>query len=136
MQGPCPIGAGAQRLRRHENLAVAQSSGTVASQLGPTVRRMTLDTSASAERAARQELAELSLDEAGEPAAIAAVGDLAQEGFQVLAHDAMEDGALRGPGLIRGDAHGRRASEARAVRGSVRRTALPPWTARRTATWI
>ena len=91
---------------------------------------------ASAERAARQELAELSLDEAGEPAAIAAVGDLAQEGFQVLAHDAMEDGALRGPGLIRGDAHGRRASEARAVRGSVRRTALPPWTARRTATWI
>src|SRR5438093_1831049 len=91
---------------------------------------------ASAERAARQELAELSLDEAGEPAAIAAVGDLAQDGFQVLAHDAMEDGALRGPGLIRGDAHGRRASEARAVRGSVRRTALPPWTARRTATWI
>src|SRR5438094_9185289 len=44
---------------------------------------------ASAERAARQELAELSLDEAGEPAAIAAVGDLAQEGFQVLADDAM-----------------------------------------------
>jgi len=56
--------------------------------------------------------------------------------FQVLAHDAMEDGALRGPGLIRGDAHGRRASEARAVRGSVRRTAFPPWTARRTVTWI
>jgi len=91
---------------------------------------------ASAERAARQELAELSLDEAGEPAAIAAVGDLAQEGFQVLADDAMEDGALRGSGPIGGDAHGRRASEARAVRGSVRRTALPPWTARRTATWI
>ena len=91
---------------------------------------------ASAERSARQELAELALDEAGKSAAVGAVGGLAQEGFQVLAHDAMEDGALRGPGLIRGDGHRRRASEARAVRGSVRRTAIPPWTARRTATWI
>src|SRR5207249_5897504 len=79
---------------------------------------------------------ELALDEAGQSAAVGAVGGLAQEGFQVLAHDAMEDGALRGPGLIRGDGHRRRASEARAVRGSVRRTAIPPWTARRTATWI
>jgi len=90
----------------------------------------------SAERSTRQELAELALDEAGKSAAVGAVGGLAQEGFQVLAHDAMEDGALRGPGLIRGDGHRRRASEARAVRGSVRRTAIPPWTARRTAIWI
>ncbi len=80
--------------------------------------------------------AELALDEAGKPAAVGAVGGLAQEGFQVLADDAMEDGALRVPGLIRGGAHGRRASEARAVRGSVRRTALPPGTARRAATGI
>src|SRR2546429_1615055 len=91
---------------------------------------------ASAERAARQELAELSLDEAGEPAAIAAVGDLAQEGFQVLADDAMEDGALRGSGPIGGDAHGRWASEARAVPGSVPKTALRSWTARHRATGI
>jgi len=48
----------------------------------------------------------------------------------------MEDGALRGPGLIRGDTHGRRASEARAVRGAVRGTALLPLMALRTATWI
>src|SRR5947209_2515167 len=52
---------------------------------------------ASAERSARQELAELALDEAGEAAAVGAVGSLAQEGLQVLADDAMEDGALRGP---------------------------------------
>src|SRR5437867_350494 len=43
-----------------------------------------------------------------------------------LVDDAMEDGALRGPGLINGGAHGRRASEARAVGGSVRRRTLPP----------
>ena len=47
-----------------------------------------------------------------------------------------EDGALRVPGLIRCDAHDRRASDARAVRGSLRRTALPPSTGRRPATWI
>src|SRR5439155_1128148 len=73
---------------------------------------------------------------AGEPAAIAAVGDLAQEGFQVLADDAMEDGALRGSGPIGGDAHGRWASEARAVPGSVPKTALRSWTARHRATGI
>jgi hypothetical protein len=91
---------------------------------------------ASAERAAGQELPELALDEAGKPAVVGAVGDLAQEGFQVLADDAMEDGALGGPGLIGGSAHGRRASEARAVSGLVRKRALLPCTARRSATGI
>ena len=91
---------------------------------------------ASAERAARQELAELSLDEAGEPAAIAAVGSLAQQGLQVLADDAMEDGARSVPRLVSDRAHGRRGSEARAARGAVRRTALLPGRARRSATSI
>jgi len=91
---------------------------------------------ASAERSTRQELPELALDEPGKPAAVGAIGGLAQEGFQVLADDAMEDGALRIPGLIRRDTHGRRASEARAVRGAVRRTALLPLMGGRTATWI
>ena len=91
---------------------------------------------ASAERAAGQELPELALDETGKAAAVGAVGDLAQERFQVVADDAMEDRALRGPGLIRGGAHGRRASEACAVHRLVRRTTLPCERASRTATGI
>jgi len=43
------------------------------------------------------------------------VGDLAQERFQVVADEAVEDGALRGSGLVGGGAHDRRASQARAV---------------------
>ena len=86
------------------------------------------------EHTARQELPELALDEAGEAATLAAVADLAQEGFQVLADDAMENSALRGPGLIGDDPHGRRASEARAAPGSVPKAALPPSTTRRCAT--
>ena len=91
---------------------------------------------ASAERAAGQELPELALDETGKAPAVGAVGDLAQERFQVVADDAMEDRALRGPGLIRGGAHGRRASEACAVHRLVRRTTLPCERASRTATGI
>jgi hypothetical protein len=79
----------------------------------------------SAERAARQELPELPLDEAGKPAAVGPVARLAQERLEVLAHDPMEDGALGRSGLIDGGAHGRRASEVRAVGVSARRTALP-----------
>ena len=86
------------------------------------------------EHTARQELPELALDEAGEAATLAAVADLAQEGFQVLADDAMENSALRGPALIGDDTHGHRASEARAVPGSVPKAALPPSTTRRCAT--
>src|SRR5439155_14393501 len=76
---------------------------------------------ASAERAAREELPELALDKAGQTATVGAVGDLAQERFQVVADEAVEDGALCGPGLVGGGAHGRRASEARAVAGSTAR---------------
>jgi len=74
---------------------------------------------ASAEHATRDEFAELTLDEPRKPVAIGAIGGLAQEGFQVLADNTMEDGARRVPRLIGEGAHGRRASEARAVRGSV-----------------
>jgi hypothetical protein len=91
---------------------------------------------ASTERSTRQELAELALDEAGKAAAVAALGGLAQEGFEIVADDAMKDGVLRGPGLIRGGAQGRRASEERAVPGSMRKTALPRCTARRRAARI
>src|SRR5207253_3374475 len=52
---------------------------------------------ASAERAAREELPELALDKAGQTATVGAVGDLAQERFQVVADEAVEDGALCGP---------------------------------------
>src|SRR5207245_9395234 len=85
---------------------------------------------------ARRGRAGRALDGAGEAAAVGAVSSLAQEGLQVLADDAMEDGALRGPGPIGGDAHGRRASEKRAVPGSVPKTALRSWTARQRATGI
>src|SRR5207302_6949034 len=80
----------------------------------------------SADRAAGQELPELALDEPGEAATLAVISDLPQEGFQVLADDAMEDGALRCSGLIRGNAHGRGASEARAVPTSAPRRRSRP----------
>src|SRR5262249_11617470 len=85
-------------------------------------------------RAARQELPELPLDEAGKPTAVAPVARLAQERLEVLSHYPMEDGALGRSGLIDSGAHGRRASEARAVHVSARRTALPASRPRRPAT--
>jgi len=87
---------------------------------------------AASEDAARQELPELTLDEAGKSAAVGAVGGLAQEGFEVIANDAVEEGALGVPGLIRSATHDRRASEARAAR----RSALLLGTGRQTATRI
>jgi len=87
---------------------------------------------APAQRPTRDELAKLALDEAGEPVTVAAVGGLAQERFQVLADDAMEDRACRVPGLIRDGAHGRRGSDVRAGR----RTAVLRSAAQRSATAI
>src|SRR5207245_172490 len=78
------------------------------------------------EHAARQELAELALDESGETATVGAVGDLAQEGFQVVADEAMEDRVLRGPRLIGGGAHARRGSQVCAVRGRCEGRLDPP----------
>jgi hypothetical protein len=79
---------------------------------------------ASAERAAREELPELALDKAREPATVGAFANLAQEGLQVLADDAMEDGAVRA-----GASFGRwREEESRrtlATLGSAYRMVLP-----------
>jgi hypothetical protein len=114
-----------RRLLRHAPAAAARTKATSltrerdealeATALAPDARKT------PAERSARQELAELPLDEARQPAAVGAVARLAQERLQVLAHDAMEDAALRVAGLVRGGAHRRRASETRAVRGAARR---------------
>src|SRR5439155_14564675 len=107
-QGEHPLAQGNARqdvidevggLLRH---AAAATAGTEAASLArerhEALERAVLAPNpceASAERSARQELAELALDEAGEAAAVGAVSSLAQEGLQVLADDAMEDGALR-----------------------------------------
>jgi hypothetical protein len=49
---------------------------------------------------AREELAELLLDEAGQAAAVAAVRDFSEEGLQVLPNDGVEDRVLGVAGLI------------------------------------
>ena len=43
---------------------------------------------------AREELAELLLDEAGQAVSVAAVGGFPQEGFQMVADDGVEDRVL------------------------------------------
>ena len=53
------------------------------------------------EHAAREELAELLLDEPGQPAAVAAVLDVSEEGLQVLPNGGVEHGVLGVAGLIR-----------------------------------
>jgi len=53
------------------------------------------------EHAAREELAELLLDEAGQAAAVAAGRDVSEEGLQVLPNDGVEHGVLGVAGLIR-----------------------------------
>lgn len=50
---------------------------------------------------AREELAELLLNEAGQPVAVAPVGGLPQEGLQMFADDGVEDGVLGVARLIR-----------------------------------
>jgi hypothetical protein len=49
----------------------------------------------------REELAELLLDEAGQPMSVAPVGGFLQEGLQMFADDGVEDGVLAVAGLIR-----------------------------------
>jgi hypothetical protein len=53
------------------------------------------------EHAAREEFAELLLDEPGQAAAVAAVRDFSEEGLQVLPNDGVEHGVLGVAGLIR-----------------------------------
>jgi len=50
---------------------------------------------------AREELAELLLDEAGQAVSVAAVRGFSQEGLEVLANDGVQDGVLGVAGLIR-----------------------------------
>jgi len=50
---------------------------------------------------AREELAELLLDEAGQAVSVASVGGFPQEGLQMFADDGVEDGVLGVAGLIR-----------------------------------
>jgi hypothetical protein len=50
---------------------------------------------------AREELAELLLDEAGQAVSVAAVGGFPQEGFQMFADDGVEDRVLGVARLIR-----------------------------------
>ena len=56
---------------------------------------------AMAQHAAREELAELLLDEAGQAVSVAAVRDCPEEGFEVFADDGVEHGVLGVAGLIR-----------------------------------
>jgi hypothetical protein len=51
---------------------------------------------------AREELAELLRDEAGQAASAAPVGGFSEEGLQIFADDGVEDGVLGVAGLIRG----------------------------------
>src|SRR5438552_318913 len=82
---------------------------------------------AARERAAGQELAELALDEPRQTVPVAVIVGLAEERFQILADDAMEDRALCVSGLIARGAHERRASEVRSVRpGRQTAAAAPP----------
>jgi hypothetical protein len=53
------------------------------------------------QHAAREELAELLFDEAGQAVSIAAVGDFLEERFKVLTNDGVEDGVVGVAGLIR-----------------------------------
>jgi hypothetical protein len=53
------------------------------------------------QHAAREELAELLLDETGQAMSIAALGDFLEEGFEVLTYDSVEDGVVGVAGLIR-----------------------------------
>jgi hypothetical protein len=53
------------------------------------------------EHAAREELAELLLDEAGQAVAVAPVGGFPQEGLQMFTDDGVEHGVLGVAGLIR-----------------------------------
>jgi hypothetical protein len=53
------------------------------------------------QHSAREELAELLLDEAGQAVSIAAVGDFLEEWFEVLTNDGVEDGVVGVAGLIR-----------------------------------
>ncbi len=50
---------------------------------------------------AREELAELLLDEAGQAVSVAPVGGFPQEGLQMFADDGVEDGVPGVAGLIR-----------------------------------
>jgi hypothetical protein len=53
------------------------------------------------EHAAREELAELLLDEPGQAVAVTAVRDFSEEGLQVLPNDGVEHGVLGVAGLVR-----------------------------------
>ena len=53
------------------------------------------------EDSAREELAELLLDEAGQAMSVAPVGGFPQEGLQMFADDGVEDRVLAVAGLIR-----------------------------------
>jgi hypothetical protein len=53
------------------------------------------------QHSAREEPAELLLDEAGQVVSVTPVGDLPEEGFEVLKNDAVEDGVVGVAGLIR-----------------------------------
>jgi hypothetical protein len=55
------------------------------------------------DRAAGQERPELVLDEPGQARAAGAVGSLAQEGFQVCAHNRVEDALLGRAGPVFAD---------------------------------
>jgi hypothetical protein len=55
---------------------------------------------AMAQHPAREELAELLLDEARQAVSVVAVLDLPEEGLQVLVDDGVEDGMLGVTGLI------------------------------------
>jgi hypothetical protein len=52
--------------------------------------------------AAGEELTELLLDEAGQAVAVAAVGDVLEEGLEVLTDDGVQHGVLGVAGPIRG----------------------------------
>ena len=54
-----------------------------------------------AQHAAREELAELLLDEARQAVSVVAVRDFPEEGLQMLADDGVEDGVFGVTGLIR-----------------------------------
>ena len=54
-----------------------------------------------AQHAAREELAELLLDEARQAVSVVAVRDFPEEGLQMLADDGVEDRVLGVAGLIR-----------------------------------
>src|SRR5207247_314804 len=89
---------------------------------------------AAGEDPAAEEVAELALDEVGEPGALPTGDGRLEERLEVIADEAVEDAAFGAAGLIAAGTHGDRTSERRAGLGLRSGAALPVRTFRSSST--